>query len=474
MRGHLAGKVVMDEINVIVAELQAAAQLFWDAFKKPFDAVFVGPFTAAWDTLAEWFNTATGFVSKVAGYIGGLPKKAWDLTSKRSRRSTWPRSRRHGTRWPSGSSAPRGRDQGGRLHHVAAVEDRRLRRQPTSRVQNIFSGAGVGAWISGIVTTWGDFIAALPGKIADFGKDLLGKISGFVENAGIGTFLSGKVQAFADLFFSLPGKIGDALAGGVKGAIGKIKGWFATCSAGCPAGLKNILGIHSPSTVFAEIGEHIVGGLIQGLGNMAGALKDKVESIVGAPINWAKKLIGGLLNFGSQPQMEQIGNVLARGYQWQSGPNWEALVTLWQRESGWDPHAENPSSHAYGIPQALPSTKMPQAAWPERAGGRSDPQTQIAWGLAYIKSRYGDPLRAWQFWQGHNWYAQGGIFTKPSIIGVGEAGPEAVIPLSKMRGGVNITVNMPNYLGDTRQAAQAIRAELQRIGRNNDINPLAI
>jgi hypothetical protein len=82
------------------------------------------------------------------------------------------------------------------------------------------------------------------------------------------------------------------------------------------------------------------------------------------------------------------------------GGCWSSLLTMWNHESGWNEHASNPSSGAYGIPQALPGTKMASAGpdWHNNA------MTQISWGLAYVGSRYGDPCRAWSFWQAHHWY----------------------------------------------------------------------
>ena len=99
-----------------------------------------------------------------------------------------------------------------------------------------------------------------------------------------------------------------------------------------------------------------------------------------------------------------IGQQLASGYGWGSGNEWDALDKLWTQESTWDNHAENSSSGAYGIPQALPYSKMPKAAWPERYGGQSDANTQIQWGLSYIKGRYGDPVAAWAHEQSNGWY----------------------------------------------------------------------
>ncbi len=76
------------------------------------------------------------------------------------------------------------------------------------------------------------------------------------------------------------------------------------------------------------------------------------------------------------------------------------LDSLYNSESGWNIHADNPSSSAYGIPQALPGAKMASAGadWEHNAA------TQIRWGLGYIQSRYGSPCGAWSFKQGHNWY----------------------------------------------------------------------
>jgi hypothetical protein len=70
------------------------------------------------------------------------------------------------------------------------------------------------------------------------------------------------------------------------------------------------------------------------------------------------------------------------------------------RESKWIVSADNPHSSAYGIPQALPGSKM--AAF--GADWRTNPVTQIRWGLDYVGSRYGTPCQAWSFKRGHGWY----------------------------------------------------------------------
>lgn len=79
---------------------------------------------------------------------------------------------------------------------------------------------------------------------------------------------------------------------------------------------------------------------------------------------------------------------------------WPALDALWTRESGWNHLARNPSSGAYGIPQSLPAHKMAVVG----ADWRSNPRTQIRWGLAYIAARYGVPDRAWAHSERVGWY----------------------------------------------------------------------
>jgi hypothetical protein len=76
------------------------------------------------------------------------------------------------------------------------------------------------------------------------------------------------------------------------------------------------------------------------------------------------------------------------------------LDSIYSQESGWNTHADNPSSSAYGIPQALPGSKMASAG----PNWQNDAATQIRWGLGYIKSRYGSPCSAWGFKQSHGWY----------------------------------------------------------------------
>lgn len=94
------------------------------------------------------------------------------------------------------------------------------------------------------------------------------------------------------------------------------------------------------------------------------------------------------------------GKMLAAGFGWGSGAQWDALYALWERESGWSNTAQNPTSGAYGIPQSLPASKMGVAANPPT----SSPTAQIEWGLSYIEGTYGTPVNAWAHETEYGWY----------------------------------------------------------------------
>jgi hypothetical protein len=98
-------------------------------------------------------------------------------------------------------------------------------------------------------------------------------------------------------------------------------------------------------------------------------------------------------------EAQRIARSLLPSYGWSPSSQFGCLVNLWNRESGWNVHAANPSG-AYGIPQAKPGSKMASAGpdWQNNA------TTQIKWGLSYIKSRYSTPCGAWSHSQSTGWY----------------------------------------------------------------------
>jgi hypothetical protein len=98
-------------------------------------------------------------------------------------------------------------------------------------------------------------------------------------------------------------------------------------------------------------------------------------------------------------EAQRIAKSLLPSFGFNPATQFGCLVELWKRESGWRVNASNPSG-AYGIPQALPGSKMSSAgpSWQTNA------TTQIKWGLGYIKSRYNDPCGAWSAWSAKGWY----------------------------------------------------------------------
>jgi hypothetical protein len=96
---------------------------------------------------------------------------------------------------------------------------------------------------------------------------------------------------------------------------------------------------------------------------------------------------------------QSIAKAMLSSFGWSPSSQFGCLVSLWNRESGWNTHASNPSG-AYGIPQSLPGSKMASAGpdWQNNA------TTQIKWGLGYIKDRYSSPCGAWGHSQSTGWY----------------------------------------------------------------------
>lgn len=81
-----------------------------------------------------------------------------------------------------------------------------------------------------------------------------------------------------------------------------------------------------------------------------------------------------------------------------SADQFSCLDALYVSESDWRVNADNPTSSAYGIPQALTSMHDLPANYYTSA------EAQIRWGLDYIRDNYGSPCSAWAFKQANNWY----------------------------------------------------------------------
>jgi hypothetical protein len=110
---------------------------------------------------------------------------------------------------------------------------------------------------------------------------------------------------------------------------------------------------------------------------------------------------GGVVNFTvpAPGTLKSIAFNLLPSFGFDAQTQFPCVDDIFSNESGWNPLAEN-ASGAYGIPQALPGSKMASAGpdWQTNA------TTQISWGIGYMKSTYGSPCSAWAFWQANGWY----------------------------------------------------------------------
>ncbi|MDX3851657.1 transglycosylase SLT domain-containing protein [Streptomyces sp. AK02-01A] len=95
-----------------------------------------------------------------------------------------------------------------------------------------------------------------------------------------------------------------------------------------------------------------------------------------------------------------IAQVQAIARQMIPADQFQCFSNIVSHESGWNYTAQNASSGAYGLVQALPGSKMASAG----ADWQTNPATQIKWGLNYMNGRYDSPCGAWSFWQANNWY----------------------------------------------------------------------
>jgi len=140
---------------------------------------------------------------------------------------------------------------------------------------------------------------------------------------------------------------------------------------------------------------------------------------------------------------------------------WPAFVNLEMSEAGFNRFALNPTSGAYGIPQALPPTKMPFAA---QAAGGSHAGPQLGWMYGYIGQRYGNPVNAWAWHLAHNWYDQGGWLPPGvSLAYNGTGAPERV------GGPGGIVITGPVNIYGVQDPAGMVRALQQYAERNGPI-----
>jgi hypothetical protein len=232
----------------------------------------------------------------------------------------------------------------------------------------------------------------------------------------------------------LPGYADGGLVGAVTGAVGSAFDWVKNLAGDVLAFISNpIAGVVKWVTdkfgdlLHGPLGETVTGGA-RNLATTVGTwLIDKVSGIAAA-------LTGGGSTGGGNatPPSSRAANVAAvraaaARYGWDDGVQWDSLVKLWNRESGFNNTAQNPTSTAYGIPQFLDST------WAGTGIAKtSDASRQATAGLIYIDRRYGDPVGAWKHETSAGWYDRGGFWPPgPGMNGTGA--PEAVFTDAQWR-----------------------------------------
>lgn len=156
--------------------------------------------------------------------------------------------------------------------------------------------------------------------------------------------------------------------------------------------LEDLVSAIDPADLASVIDPAPLAGVLDSPEQLLSALTDQV-STGDADTSTLQQLLAVVL-----PGFRMAPRLIARAI---VPPNqFDAFDNIITHESGWNMFAINPSSGAYGLPQALPAFKMFSHGldWP------INPITQIRWAYDYMNERYGSPNAAWAFWQAHHWY----------------------------------------------------------------------
>jgi phage-related protein len=310
-----------------------------------------------------------------------------------------------------------------------------------------------------------DGLKSLVSNIRNFFRDLPGNIRDWVGALGRTLYWQGR-------------RLIQGLWNGIKAIWSSTIKWFKDL----PSKILSALGIASPPQWAIDAGRHIMAGILKGVvpggQELLRFAKDTVANLqagFGGGGLLGRILAGGG-GTGAGGSAVQIGQRMAESVGW-GGSQWRALYLLWQNESGWNPLADNPTSTAFGIPQFLASTARAYGLSPSDTNA----QHQIAAGLQYISDVYGNPINAWNAWRSRSphWYGFGGIASRPSLIGVGDTGPERVLSPAQTRsfdrlvrvldrggsaGVINVTINTGGVVGMTKMDLEnALVATLNRV-----------
>jgi hypothetical protein len=175
-------------------------------------------------------------------------------------------------------------------------------------------------------------------------------------------------------------------------AVGALLAWSGLAGKKVTAALRDLIAGKSPTTA----ADTSITPVADSTGEFGGQGLTGIGASIGG---------GSIATAAIAKKNQAIAAPIATLYGWGPGTsNWESLLKLWTKESGWNNRAENSTSGAYGIAQALghgPTNQYP-------AGPANPPiasaAAQITWGLNYIKGRYGNPNAAWAHEIANNWY----------------------------------------------------------------------
>ncbi|MGH3097346.1 MAG: phage tail tape measure protein, partial [Streptosporangiales bacterium] len=163
---------------------------------------------------------------------------------------------------------------------------------------------------------------------------------------------------------------------------------------------------------------HRLERLNRSIGYAAGKMGDFAERRLSMSFGFGG---GGSAVSAHGPVVDIVRRTAAQ-FGWGSGAQWNALKWLIMHESGFRPTAQNPTSSAYGLFQFLDGT------WGTVGGHKtSNPALQSLYGMRYVGSRYGSPLGAQSFWQGHHWYDNGGVLKPGATMAINRTGRDEVV-----------------------------------------------
>ncbi|MFF4475468.1 hypothetical protein ACFY1A_00270 [Streptomyces sp. NPDC001520] len=398
-----------------------------------------------------------------------------------------------------------------------------------------FADGGIVGWIKNRVKDVGNFFKSgwdavtNPGKVFDATRSWIrDKMSDFADNKWAKTVaklpismltkLKEKVMSWFSANGDADGRVKTALTW-AKSQAGKPYQWGGVgnpswdCS-GFMSGIQKVIEGKNPKgriwSTFSFQGKtapkgwvkdltapFMIGVTNRGKGHTAGTLAGvNVESRGGDGVVVGKRARGARSSFfdsiyGFKPSIAPIGGSATQGAAQAtakqmlgefgfSQKQWPALKKLWEHESAWRWNAYNRTSGAYGIPQALPGTKMRSAG----ADWQTNPATQIKWGLGYIKDRYGSPNAAWSKWNSRfpHWYDDGGYLPPGlSLVANGTGKPEPVFTSGQWdtlrasagsgRGSPEIHADVHVFVGD-REITDIVRVEVaaQEVATANAIS----